>query len=65
MNMRQKAVLKGFIQLSQQERNELVEELNKLQNPPTPNTRELLERSIKGEVINFGPAPSGCPCCGR
>jgi hypothetical protein len=58
------AVLKGFMALSDDERSELLKEMGKYQNGTRP-LRESFEKNIRDSTINFGPAPGGCPCCGR
>lgn len=63
-------VLKGFHALSDTERVELIVEINKYQQGNT-DLREVLRSDISESVrksqasVNFGPAPGGCPCCGR
>ena len=63
-------VLKGFHALSDAERSELITEINKYQQATT-SIREALRSDISEQVrksqasVNFGPAPGGCPCCGR
>lgn len=65
MNTRNKQVLRGFVELNATERSELIDEINKY----LKGTRELQEsvsKSIRNDTtVNFGPAPGGCPCCGR
>lgn len=60
-------VLRGFSELNPKQREEFVQEVNKLIEGRT--TKELLHKSlsesIRGQTINFGPAPGGCPCCGK
>lgn len=61
-------VLKGFTELSPQQRQEVLQELGKIQ---TGGMQEQLVRKSIGDSIQssttmtFGPAPTGCPCCGR
>jgi hypothetical protein len=65
MNAKTKRVFRGFIELNSTERGELITEMNKyLQG--TRELQESLSKSIRNDnSINFGPAPGGCPCCGR
>lgn len=63
-------VLRGFHELGDAERAELIAEINKYQQGNTV-FRESLKRDLSEQVrksqasVNFGPAPGGCPCCGR
>ena len=62
--------LKGFYALSDAEKTELITEINKYQQGDTTR-RIALESALNESVrksqasVNFGPAPGGCPCCGR
>lgn len=59
-------VLKGFLELDREQRAQFVEEVNKIINGTL--TPELLKESIRKSMsttVNFGPPPTGCPCCGR
>lgn len=75
MNAKVKMVVNGFFTLSESERAEAVTEFNKFING-TPDVRESLRKSLSESTgtdlvkksqasVNFGPAPGGCPCCGR
>lgn len=61
-------VLRGFIELNPQQRQEFITEINKfLQGGPAQDT---LKKSIMDSVtastrMTLGPAPTGCPCCGK
>ena len=55
-------VLNGFVKLSRDQRDEFVESVNKY--IKDEHKRVLIEKAVRSE-INFGPMPSGCPCCGR
>jgi hypothetical protein len=61
-------VLRGFVELTDAERSELIEEINKYQRGDR-TLRETIKRNagdaVKGSTVNFGPVPGGCPCCGR
>lgn len=70
MSPRVMKVLKGFHELSDSEQGELVAEINKYQQGNTvfreAQKRDLSEQVRKSQAsVNFGPAPGGCPCCGR
>lgn len=60
-------VLKGFLELSPSQRDEFIREINKYLQGTTQHRvlEEALTKSIRGSTINFGPAPTGCPCCGK
>lgn len=64
MNKKVEAVVKGFFALTDSEKAELIAEISKYQNG-TRELREALKKNINSSTINFGPAPGGCPCCGR
>jgi hypothetical protein len=61
-------VLKGFTELTPQQRQEVLKELGKIQ---TGGMQEQLVRKSIGDSIQgsttmtLGPSPTGCPCCGR
>lgn len=63
-------ILKGFYALSDAEKIELIAEISKYQKGST-SIRDALKSDISESIrksqvsINFGPAPGGCPCCGR
>jgi len=58
-------VIKGFLALSAPRRIEFIDELNKYLNGKIPEAP--LQKSIResANTINFGPPPTGCPCCGK
>ena len=60
-------VLKGFAELSPAQQSQCATELNKLLNGT--QQEKTLQKSLReaalGTQMNFGPAPTGCPCCGR
>jgi hypothetical protein len=65
MNNKTKLVFRGFVELTDSERTELIAEISKYQNG-TRDLRESLSKSVRSDTtINFGPAPGNCPCCGR
>lgn len=63
-------VLNGFYALSDAEKIELIAEISKYQ-----QGNAVLRAALKSDFsesirksqasVNFGPAPGGCPCCGR
>jgi hypothetical protein len=59
-------VLKGFVELNTAQRDEFVDEINKYISDTSQRRKieESLQKSISN-TINFGPAPSSCPCCGK
>lgn len=59
-----KRVLRGFLELSAQDRTELVSEVSKFLNSPV-YLQESIRKSVKADTISFAPAPGSCPCCGK
>jgi hypothetical protein len=59
------AVLNGYLALDTARRTAFVTEINKYINGQSQE--EALKKSIResATTINFGPAPVGCPCCGK
>lgn len=61
-------ILRGFMELTDAQRATLIAEINKYQNAK-PSERQMLtetlRKSVQGSTIQFGPAPIGCPCCGK
>lgn len=70
MNSKNLKVLRGFYALSAVEKSELIAEINKYQQADATR-RITLDSSLNESLrkskasVNFGPAPGGCPCCGR
>ena len=65
MNVKVAKVLNGFLKLNNQEKKELLEEIQVFFKDPSA-TERILQESLKGaNAITFGPAPSSCPCCGK
>jgi hypothetical protein len=56
-------VLNGFLALSSLGQDEFIRELNKHLKGDKPG--ELRKAIVESNTINFGPAPGGCPCCGK
>ena len=70
MNPKILKVLRGFYALSAAEKSELIAEINKYQQADATRRIALdsaLNESLRKSQasVNFGPAPGGCPCCGR
>ncbi len=70
MNPKILKVLRGIYALSAAEKSELVAEINKYQQADATRRIALdsaLNESLRKSQasVNFGPAPGGCPCCGR
>ena len=69
MSPKVKSVVNGFVNLSQTERQEFIKEINEFLQKPKPAQESyrggVLDSIEKGAAINFGPAPGGCPCCGK
>jgi hypothetical protein len=56
-------VLKGFIELSDDEKQEFVDELQKWSDLDFSERRRY-QKSIQ-ESVDLGPLSSACPCCGK
>ena len=74
MNAKIKHVLLGFKKLSKQDRKEFFEIIKNFEQYPYTTEDELNEsigiekfneKRIMDSTVNFGPAPGGCPCCGK
>lgn len=67
MNRSVALVLKGFTELTPAQRQEFISEINNYLNGKTQEQplQKSIRESVQGNTINFGPAPSGCPCCGK
>jgi len=75
MDPKVRLVLNGFFELTDTQRAAAAAEMNKFING-TAQVRDLLHKSLSESsdpnfgrksqaAVNFGPAPGGCPCCGR
>ena len=60
-------VLQGFSELTPAQRSECITEINKLISgtPQEKTVQKSLREAVLGTTMNFGPAPTGCPCCGK
>ena len=75
MNTKLNHVLLGFKKLSNQDRKEFFEIIKGFEKTPYSTEREIDEsigieslrdkRILDNSTVNFGPAPGGCPCCGK
>jgi len=74
MNSNIKHVLSGFKKLTSAERKEFYEIIKNFDDYPYTTENKIDESIALGNVseshinkstVNFGPAPSGCPCCGK
>lgn len=66
MNKQVAKVLNGYIALSATDKHEFVQEINKYIEG-TDTTKRILNEEVRKAFgsVNFGPAPGGCPCCGK
>jgi len=64
MNNKQKIVLKGLLDLSTTERQEVLKEISELKTK-TFTEREWLNESLEKAQRVLGPISGSCPCCGR
>lgn len=68
MNTKTKRVFQGFIQLTEAEKKDLLDEIKKYTDGTPTQKRVIVEASLEDfrkSTVNFGPMPSGCPCCGK
>lgn len=66
MNKQVANVLNGYITLSDTDKREFIQEINKyIEGSDT--TKRILNEEVRKtfDSVNFGPAPGGCPCCGK
>lgn len=61
VNRKTRLVLRGYLDLSESERRDLIRELNRVIELSEVN-KSARKRDISMEL---GPVSSGCPCCGR
>lgn len=63
MNTKARRVLKGWLELSHQERQWVTQRINENDTAIAENNlRKTLDESLG---LTFGPLKEGCPCCGR
>jgi hypothetical protein len=65
MNAKVAKVLNGFIQLNDQEKQELIKTVQEYFKYPNSTEQEVRKFLTESNAITFGPAPSSCPCCGK
>lgn len=76
MNDRSKKVIAGFLNLTSEERKEIIRMLKGYEALPHSTEIDLKKaignesfsesrKSFNDSTVNFGPRPEGCPCCGR
>lgn len=59
-------VVSGFIQLTPQDRQDAITEINRYINAQERDKQQLEESLAKRAGIDLGPMDSGkCPCCGK
>ncbi len=65
MNTKSRHVLKGWLELSSDERQWVAKEIND-SNEKTTSEKDILKKSLNENLgITFGPLENGCPCCGK
>lgn len=66
MNKQVAKVLNEYIALSASDKREFIQEINKYIKS-SDATKILLNEEVRKafDSVNFGPAPVGCPCCGK
>lgn len=68
MNEKTRKVVKGFMELNDEERKEFISKINEYMRGTTTE-KETIRKSVVVEShaasINLGPASNACPCCGR
>ncbi len=67
VNRRMVRVLKGFSELTYEERSEVFRQIKEFQdNIDVPVRNRIVENFSKKAGVDLGPTNSGgCPCCGR
>lgn len=66
MSKRSDRVVAGFMNLSREERDEVIKLLNKFINGNEKKKRDLKEEFNKLAAVDTGPTGGGtCPCCGK
>jgi hypothetical protein len=72
MNNKLKLVLNGFLELSVEDKTELHELIKDYDKYPATTEKNINEslteiayESRSKSLVNFGPSPTGCPCCGN
>ncbi|MDF2532199.1 MAG: hypothetical protein K0Q65_1780 [Clostridia bacterium] len=65
MKEKVKVVIKGFINLTQEERQEFIAEVNKFINGTSMEKTAFQKSLNESYSIDLGPTSGGCPCCGK
>ena len=68
MTERAKVVLRGFLELSREEQDEVLRQIDRLHNSKEFERiveKKQLDESAERFRINAGPVKNPCPCCGR
>jgi hypothetical protein len=72
MSNKLKLVLNGFLELADEDKAELHELIKDYDKYPATTKKNINEsfaevglESRSKSLVNFGPSPTGCPCCGK
>ena len=72
MSKKLNLVLNGFLELSVEDKKELHQLIKDYDNYPATTEKNINEsltevglESFSKSTVNFGPSPTGCPCCGK
>lgn len=65
MNKKVAPVMKFFIELTESDKVELINNINQYISGDFQTRRMLNEEATKSIAIHFGPSPQTCPYCGR
>ena len=67
MNSKIARILNGVLELSDEEKRELIEQLRELEEYPNLTEQEIRKSIVGNESysVSLGPTPTACPCCGR
>lgn len=72
MSNKLKLVLNGFLELSDEDKKELHKLIENYDVYPATTEKNINEslseialESRSKSLVNFGPSPTGCPCCGK
>ena len=65
MTDKQKVILKGLLELSESERNEVIRETQTSKTKTFSEQRSLNESLEKAQRIMGPTSGNSCPCCGR
>lgn len=66
ISRKSRSVIRGYANLNDVERQEVVDEINRINKEVDRRQRDLIEKSYReGPSLDLGPFPEACPCCGR